>query len=154
MALASSNFAAHLGEAACSPLRCCASLPRVNTHFEQLGGEPGIRTLVDRFYDLMDTAPEAAQIRALHAANLKVSREKLFLFMCGWTGGPPHYTEKYGHPRLRMRHLPFAIGARERDEWLWCMDHALAEHEAPDELKTLLRLRLQQLADHMRNQPE
>ncbi len=126
----------------------------MNTHFEQLGGEPGVRTLVDRFYDLMDTAPEAAQIRALHAANLKVSREKLFLFMCGWTGGPPHYTEKYGHPRLRMRHFPFAIGARERDEWLWCMDHALAEHEAPDELKTLLRLRLQQLADHMRNQPE
>ena len=109
---------------------------------------------MDRFYDLMDTAPEAATIRALHAANLKVSREKLYLFMCGWTGGPPHYEEKYGHPRLRMRHFPFAIGARERDEWLWCMDQALAAHDAPEELKTFLRQRLQQLADHMRNQPE
>lgn len=126
----------------------------MNTHFEQLGGETGIRALVDRFYDLMDTAPEAAQIRSLHATNLKVSREKLFLFLCGWTGGPQHYTEKYGHPRLRMRHFPFAIGAQERDEWLWCMDRALAEHDAPEELKTLLRQRLQQLADHMRNQPE
>jgi hemoglobin len=109
--------------------------------------------LVDRFYDLMDTAPEAATIRTLHARNLKVSREKLYKFMSGWTGGPQLYVEEYGHPRLRMRHFPFAIGARERDEWLWCMDRALAEHDAPEELKAFLRERLQQLADHMRNQP-
>lgn len=123
------------------------------THFDQLGGEAGIRQLVDRFYDLMDTAPEAATIRALHAANLKVSREKLRLFLTGWTGGPPAYVEKYGHPRLRMRHFPFAIGERERDEWLWCMDRALAEHDMPDALRMHLRQRLAELADHMRNQP-
>ena len=71
-----------------------------------------------------------------------------------WTGGPPLYTERYGHPRLRMRHFPFRIGIRERDEWLWCMDRALDEHEMPDDLRAFLRERLHALADHMRNQPD
>ena len=126
----------------------------VPTPYELLGGEPGIRRLVDRFYDLMDSAPEARTIRALHATSLKASREKLFLFLTGWTGGPPAYVERFGHPRLRMRHFPFAIGARERDEWLWCMDQAMAEHEMPEALRQHLRERLHQLAEHMRNQPE
>jgi len=126
----------------------------VPTHYEILGGDEGIRRLVDRFYDLMDTAPEAATIRALHARSLRASRDKLHLFLTGWTGGPPVYVERYGHPRLRMRHFPFAIGARERDEWLWCMDRALAEQEIPDEVRAYLRERLHALADHMRNQPD
>jgi hemoglobin len=124
------------------------------TPYEQLGGEAGVRRLVDRFYDLMDTAPEAATIRALHATSLKASREKLFLFLTGWTGGPQRYVERFGHPRLRMRHFPFAIGARERDEWLWCMDRALDEQEIPAALRARLRERLHALADHMRNQTE
>ena len=123
------------------------------TPYEQIGGEPAVRQLVDRFYDLMDTAPEAATVRALHARSLKASREKLFLFFSGWLGGPQLYTEQFGHPRLRMRHLPFAIAARERDEWLWCMDRALVEQPMPDALRAHLRERLQLLADHMRNQP-
>jgi hemoglobin len=123
------------------------------THYELLGGETGIRQLVDRFYDLMDTAPEAATIRALHARSLKVSREKLHLFLMGWTGGPATYVERYGHPRLRMRHFPFPIGTRERDEWLWCMDRALAEHDLPDAFRQELQAKLHVLADHMRNQP-
>jgi hemoglobin len=130
------------------------SSPANPTPYELLGGETGVRHLVDRFYDLMDSAPEAANVRALHARSLKSSREKLFLFISGWTGGPPLYVERFGHPRLRMRHFPFAIGVRERDEWLWCMDRALDEHEMPDELRTHLRARLHQLADHMRNQAE
>ena len=121
------------------------------SHFDLLGGEPGIRALVDRFYDLMD-APEATHVRALHASSLKMSREKLRLFMTGWTGGPPVYVERYGHPRLRMRHLPFAISPRERTEWLWCMDHALDAHEMPEDSRTLLRQRLHALADQMVNQ--
>lgn len=124
------------------------------TPFDQLGGLDGIRRLVDRFYDLMDTAPEAAEIRHLHAASLKRSREKLHEYLTGWTGGPPLYEAKYGHPRLRARHLPFTIGARERDQWLWCMDRALDEHEMPDELRTFLRQKLHALADHMRNVDE
>ena len=124
------------------------------THYELIGGDAGIRQLVDRFYDLMDTAPEAATIRRLHAASLKASREKLYLFLTGWTGGPPVYVEKYGHPRLRARHLPFRISARERDEWMWCMDRALAEQDMPAELHSYLRERFRQLADHMRNHPD
>ncbi len=121
------------------------------TPYELVGGEDGVRRLVDHFYDLMDTAPEATHVRALHARNLKVSREKLRLFMTGWLGGPPLYVEAYGHPRLRMRHFPFAIGAVERDEWLWCMDRALAAHDMPAELLAYLRQRLHALAEHMRN---
>jgi hemoglobin len=124
------------------------------TPFDLLGGAEGVRALVDRFYDLMDTAPEAATIRALHARSLKVSREKLYQYLTGWTGGPPLYESQYGHPRLRMRHMPFPIASRERDEWLWCMDRALAEHEMPDPLRAMLRQKLHALADHMRNQPD
>ena len=124
------------------------------TPYEQLGGEAGIRRLVTRFYDLMDSSPEAAHVRALHAASLKSSREKLFLFLTGWTGGPPIYVERYGHPRLRMRHFPFAIAERERDEWLWCMDRALDEQPMRDPLRAALRQRLHALADHMRNRAD
>lgn len=123
------------------------------TPYETLGGATGIRNLVDRFYDLMDAAPEAATIRALHAGSLKSSRDKLHLFLMGWTGGPQAYVERYGHPRLRMRHFPFPIGTRERDEWLWCMDRALEEQEMPEPTRTMLRGKLHALADHMRNRP-
>ena len=129
------------------------SEPSTQTHYDLLGGDAGVRRLVDRYYDLMDSAPEAAHVRALHAASLKASREKLYLFLTGWTGGPPVYVEKHGHPRLRMRHFPFRIAERERDEWLWCMDRALDEHEMPDALRAMLREKLHALADHMRNHP-
>lgn len=121
------------------------------SHYDQLGGEHGIRQLVDRFYDIMDSAPEASAVRALHAASLKQSREKLFLYLMGWTGGPPVYVEKYGHPRLRQRHMPFAIGDKERDQWLWCMKRAMDQHDMPDELYATLWQRLSELADFMRN---
>jgi len=124
------------------------------TPYDLLGGDAGIRRLVDRFYDLMDTAPEAATVRALHASSLKASREKLYMYLTGWTGGPQLYVEKHGHPRLRMRHFPFHISSRERDEWLWCMDQALDEQEMPAELRDALREKLHALADHMRNEPD
>ncbi|HXT17169.1 MAG TPA: group II truncated hemoglobin [Gemmatimonadaceae bacterium] len=124
------------------------------TPYDLLGGDAGIRSIVDRFYDLMDTAPEAATIRRLHAVSLKASREKLYLYLMGWTGGPPIYVQQRGHPRLRMRHIPFTIGARERDEWIWCMDRSLDEHDMPEALRADLKEKLHSLADHMRNQPE
>jgi hemoglobin len=124
------------------------------TPYDSIGGDTAIRHLVDRFYDLMDTAAEAATIRRLHAASLKASREKLYMYLTGWTGGPPVYVEKYGHPRLRARHLHFHISSRERDEWLWCMDRALDEQPMPEELREALREKLHALADHMRNQPD
>jgi hemoglobin len=122
--------------------------------FDLIGGADGVRRLVDRFYDLMDTAPEAVHVRALHATSLKMSREKLHLFLTGWTGGPQLYVERYGHPALRARHLPFPIASRERDEWLWCMDHALDDQPMPDDLRAYLRQRFHALADHMINRPD
>lgn len=119
-----------------------------------MGGDEGIRRLVDRFYDLMERSPEATNVRALHAHSLKQSREKLYLYLTGWTGGPPVYVEKYGQPRLRARHLPFSIGARERDEWLWCMDRAVDEQPMPDDLRAALRQKLHDLADFMRNKDD
>jgi hemoglobin len=142
----------HFAEPAVARLHCGMSEP-VPTPYDLIGGDAGVRRLVDRFYDLMDSAPEAAHVRALHAASLKASREKLYLFLTGWTGGPPLYVAQRGHPRLRMRHFPFAIATRERDEWLWCMDRALDEHAMPATLREQLRQRLHDLADHMRNQP-
>ena len=128
-----------------------ATPPPRTSHYELLGGDAGIRRLVDRFYDLMDTSPEASNVRALHATSLKSSREKLYLYLTGWTGGPPVYVERFGDPRLRMRHFPFAIGERERKEWLWCMDRAIDEHEMPDDFRALLRQKIHALAGHMQN---
>ncbi|MEJ2573442.1 MAG: group II truncated hemoglobin [Gammaproteobacteria bacterium] len=119
--------------------------------YERLGGEAAVRKLVDRFYDLMDTLPEAGGIRALHPADLTGSRDKLFKFLSGWLGGPPLYQTEYGHPRLRARHLPFPIGAAERDAWLLCMEQALAETEMEELLRMHLLQSLRNTADHMRN---
>ena len=101
--------------------------PAAPTPFERLGGETGVRALVDRFYDLMDLNPGAAELRALHPTTLDGSRDKLYWFLCGWLGGPQHYTDRYGHPMLRARHLPFRIGFLERDQWLACMQQAMTE---------------------------
>jgi hemoglobin len=136
------------------------------TIYESIGGEQTVRELVDRFYDLMDTMPEAAGIRALHPETLDHSREKLFMFLTGWMGGPPLYVERFGHPRLRARHLPFPIGESERDQWLLCMNRALEEvvgnaltrvNRALEEVvgNALTRVQIArsfaQLADFMRN---
>lgn len=121
------------------------------THFESIGGEVKVRALVDRFYDLMETKAEAAGILALHPPDLQSSREKLYLFLVGWMGGPSLYVQKYGHPRLRARHLPFAIGESERDQWLLCMKQALEEVVEPVMVRQQLFQAFAQLADFMRN---
>lgn len=119
--------------------------------YELIGGETGVRTLVDRFYDLMDSAPEAAQIRAIHPKNLKGSREKLFMFLSGWSGGPQLYIESRGHPALRMRHAPFSIGATERDQWVWCMHKALDEMEIHEQVRAYLKNHFKDAAEFLRN---
>lgn len=121
------------------------------SHYARLGGEQAVRRLVDRFYDLMESLPEARGIRALHPADLAGSRDKLFKFLSGWLGGPSLYIEEYGHPRLRARHLPFPIGEAERDAWLSCMRQALAEFEMEAFLREQLLQSLSNTADHMRN---
>ena len=107
--------------------------------YQLLGGETGLRSLVNRFYDLMDSAPEAQNIRSLHAKSLKQSREKLFMFLSGWSGGPQLYIQRFGHPRLRMRHMPFTIDQTARDRWVANMDRALTAAGLPDDVAGLLR---------------
>ena len=112
-----------------------------------------MRRLVDRFYDLMDLEPAYRELRASHGSTLDDARQKLFWFLCGWLGGPPHYQDRFGHPRLRMRHMPFQIGILERDQWLACMDQAMRETAVPDDLRQRLNGSFFQTADWMRNTP-
>ena len=120
--------------------------------FEWIGGEPAIQALVDRFYDLMDLEPGYRELRASHGPALDDARQKLFWFLCGWLGGPDHYISRFGHPRLKMRHMPFSIGILERDQWLACMDQAMAETGVPEALRVQLQRSFFNTADWMRNQ--
>lgn len=119
--------------------------------YERIGGYEGLKQLVKIFYDNMDNLPEAKLIRDLHAKDLRSSREKLFMFLSGWMGGPDRYIAAFGHPRLRARHLPFPIGTEERDQWLMCMRKALAEIDIDTLFKEQLMMAFTQTADHMMN---
>ncbi|WP_422648924.1 Group II truncated hemoglobin [Cupriavidus sp. H18C1] len=121
------------------------------TAYDLIGGEARVRELVDRFYDLMDLEPEFAGLRALHPPSLDGSRDKLFWFLCGWLGGPNHFIERFGHPRLRARHLPFEIGISERDQWMRCMAMAMQDVGLSEDLQMRLLQALFQTADWMRN---
>jgi hemoglobin len=123
----------------------------VDTPFAQLGGEAGVRALVDRFYDLMELEPAYAQLRALHPQDLAGSRDKLHWFLCGWLGGPDLYQQRFGHPRLRARHLPYPIGIAERDQWMACMAEAVAQQHVAPALAARLLQALAGTADWMRN---
>ena len=125
--------------------------PQFATPFEWMGGEDKVKALVERFYDLMDLESGYAAVRATHGTELERARQNLFWFLCGWLGGPQHYTERFGHPRLRMRHMPFRIGIAERDQWLACMDQAMGEVGVPPELRARLNQSFFQTADWMRN---
>ena len=125
--------------------------PDPSTPYGQLGGEDGIRQLVRRFYELMDTLPEAWDVRQMHPEDLSGSEEKLFKYLSGWLGGPPLYEQEFGHPRLRARHLPFSIGVLERDQWVACMAQAMRETAVPEALRQRLAQSFFQTADWMRN---
>ena len=120
--------------------------------YELIGGEEGVRALVERFYDLVELEPEFAKLRAVHGSTLEQAREKLFMFLSGWLGGPQLYAERFGHPMLRARHLPFAIGVEERDQWMACMVRAMHETEVPEGLREHLEQALFKTADWMRNE--
>ncbi len=122
--------------------------------FVWIGGEERVHALVERFYDLMDLEPRYAELRFVHGSVLDDARQKLFWFLCGWLGGPQHYTDRLGHPRLKARHMPFKVGLVERDQWLVCMDQAMLETGVPPELRERLNTSFFQTADWMRNQPE
>ena len=119
-----------------------------------IGGDTAVRALIDRFYDLMDATPEYYVIRKLHPVDSSGSRDKLYMFLSGWLGGPQLYTEKYGHPMLRARHLPFAIGVAERDAWMACMQQAMENVIADEKLRAWLVQQLFKTADWMRNRQD
>ena len=123
----------------------------MSSAYELLGGEAPVRALVYRFYDLMDLEPDFAGIRALHPTSLEGSRDKLFWFLSGWLGGPDLYQSRFGHPRLRARHLPYAIGIAERDQWMACMTQAMADCGVDTELAQRLAEAFFGTADWMRN---
>ena len=124
-----------------------------NTLYNIIGGESRVRELADRFYDLMELEPEFAGIRAMHPTPLDSSRDKLFMFLSGWMGGPDLFVERYGHPRLRARHLPFAIASSERDQWLRAMAWAMEDIGIDENLRVRLMESFFQTADWMRNTP-
>ena len=125
--------------------------PPFDTPFEWIGGEEKVRALVDRFYDLMDLEPGYQELRQAHGSSLQDARDKLFWFLCGWLGGPDHYQQRFGQPRLRMRHMPFSIGILERDQWLACMDQAMGDVGVDEKLRSRLGQSFFQTADWMRN---
>lgn len=122
------------------------------TPYELIGGEDRVRELVNRFYDYMDSAPEAYEVRKMHPADMSESRSKLFKFLSGWLGGPQLYVEEFGHPRLRSRHMPFKIGQEERDQWLMCMHKAMDDMCLDPPLRQHLDQAFFKTADFMRNQ--
>jgi len=123
------------------------------TPFQQIGGQPAVDRIIDRFYDRMDTLPEARVIRVLHPEDLGATREVLKRYLAEWLGGPRAYYEERGHPRLRARHLPFSIGNEERDAWMLCMRGALEEVVTDVSIREWLEEKLSGVADWMRNRP-
>ena len=125
--------------------------PPFDTPYDWIGGEEKVQQLATRFYDLMDLEPGYKELRAAHGSTLDDARQKLFWFLSGWLGGPDYYQERFGHPRLRMRHMPFSIGIQERDQWVACMDQAMGETGVPEALRTRLKASFMNTADWMRN---
>ena len=119
--------------------------------YQQLGGEAALHRLVQRFYALMDELPEGYTVRQMHPESLAGSTQSLFEFLSGWFGGPSLYIAKKGHPRLRMRHAPYAIGQLVRDEWMLCMTQALTEQVGDPAFRVHLINTFAQMADHLRN---
>jgi hemoglobin len=121
------------------------------TPYTLMGGEPAVRRLANRFYDIMETAPEAKELYAIHPLPLDSIREKFFEFLSGWLGGPALFEQKYGHPRLRARHMPFNVDQQLREQWMFCMDKALDEVITHKVLREGIRQSIGQLASHMIN---
>lgn len=119
--------------------------------FRAAGGEDGLQRLVNRFYDLMASLPEAHTIRAMHPADLTAARDKLWRFLCGWLNGPKRYQEKYGPISIPRAHAHLEIGTTDRDAWLACMRQALDEQPYADDFKAYLLYQLAQPAERVRN---
>lgn len=123
----------------------------LKTLYERMGGERGVQRMVDGFYHNMHVLEGAQRLKELHQANLEETKEKLIMYFTGWFGGPPHYVDRYGHPRLRARHKHVPIGALEQDQWLLCMEKVLQSMKLDQELYRDIMEKILPMADHMRN---
>jgi hemoglobin len=121
------------------------------TPYELIGGETTVRRLADRFYEIMDTDPGAARIRAMHGEDLAPIRQLLFEFLSGWLGGPPLYFKRPEHRCIMSAHRPYAIGDVERDEWMMCMRQAMDECVLPAEMRALLDQAFSRMANLFRS---
>jgi hemoglobin len=137
------------GEIPVKPAGAAQPWGDADTPYEALGGDVSVRSLVDAFYDVIEE--ESPVLRDMLPRNTSGSRQKLYEYMSGWLGGPPLYTSKRGHPRLRMRHMPFAIGRSEADEWMRCMRVAMDRTGVEGPLRDFLDSKLEPLALHMVN---
>lgn len=126
-------------------------MEQTTTTYEKIGGEATVGKLCDRFYELMNTIPQFAELRAMHPEDLQGSRDKLFMFLSGWFGGPDLFVERFGHPRLRARHMPFTIGTKERDQWVACMALAMEDVGLSEDIRKVLLNNFFNTADFMRN---
>ena len=135
-------------------MACMTTPEQSHTLYDLIGGDVRVRELVDRFYDLMDLQPEFAVLRAMHPPSLDGSRDKLYHFLSGWSGGPDLYTPRYGNAFLRARHLPFAIGTSARDKWLLCMVLAMQDLGIEEDKQDILLQGFFKTADWMRNKPD
>lgn len=124
---------------------------RKDVPYHLIGGEEVVRRVVDRFYDIMDTAPEARSLRAMHAADLAPMRERLTEFLTGWLGGPPVYFQRADRKCIRSAHAPFEIGEAERDQWMMCMRRALDDCGVPQDAREMIDAPLYRMCDSFRN---
>ena len=124
------------------------------TLYEAIGGDVTVKALTKRFYELMDTLPEAKACRDIHPPDLSTSEAKLYDYLTGYLGGPPVYVEKHGHPMLRRRHFVAEIGAVERDGWMLCFRQAMEETIANPKLREIIWPPIERLAYHMQNKEE
>lgn len=122
--------------------------------YQTLGGAEGVRALTDRFYDLMELEPQYQALRQMHGDDMTLIREKLYEFFSGWLGGPPLFEQKYGHPQLRARHMPFAVNVQVRNEWVACFAQALSELDIDKEFAEPMLVQIYAMADWMLNQNE
>jgi hemoglobin len=129
-------------------------MSQLKTPYDRIGGEVAVRKLCHTFYQTMCETTQTDLIRAMHPTNILISEDKLYLFLTGWLGGPPLYTDLYGHPRLRARHISFSIGKEERDQWLYCMSQALKSMDIDELFTQQLMSSFNQTADFMRNRSE
>ncbi len=120
--------------------------------YTYIGGQTTVAAIAHHFYKNMQSDPQLEKLLMVHKMPLDIAEQRLFEFLSGWLGGPPLFEQQYGHPMLRKRHLHVAIDEELRDQWLCCMDYALAQSVTDSEHRQVIRDAIAKLADHMRNQ--